>query len=707
MPYRGRARARGIGTLNQRSWTTQKYQDGEQFDNGKLIISLDDGWQSWYGDLYTMLKAKGVKTTLYVNLSSIVAEGAEFLTPAQYNEMAADGQDFQCHGYAGLMMAQSTDEQVIGEMVNQNNECVARGLSLYDHHAYSGGAMNNHAISLIQDYRKTARFVAKYFDNDVFTNRKTAKYALPCATINLVANSINMLKYAKKNKLAYHVWGHQLGEGHTALSVLEDWIDAAIAEGLDIITVKQLYPMMFYIDLRIEWVTNNILLTFVNEAPSICQFSIERSSDGITFTEIAQVAKGNKTYLDEDVVNTNNYYYRVRAFSGSKYLPYSRVAKTLQLTSSMTLTASGTGAGVATLGILVAEEGCALNISGNGKFYTNLAGTEGETASIVFDNLSAAGHPGQLRTIYIKVTSGTSTITVTNNSIASISEWTSPTNAPSLAFDITKWIYLNYVSILGKNTVSGNIKGLIDVGYFRVEGTNTIVYENVTNLKKLHYLYIGAATVMTSANVNQILADIRANKDELKPPSNNIDILRELYLVGAATSQPPTGQGVIDLAYLRTYRSPSNDALYSLWTINTAVQLGEELVPNGGFDDTTGWTIEPGWAISDGKAHYDNVATKYMTCTLNAPIEAGKKYRIAFAKTAVTPNKGVLEFYKAGATIFTTGWTLFGQRPDGNVVYYNVTAGLDVTVMRVYGLANAIYSAYNIDNLSIKEEIQP
>lgn len=31
----------------------------------------------------------------------------------------------------------------------------------------------------------------------------------------------------------------------------------------------------------------------------------------------------------------------------------------------------------------------------------------------------------------------------------------------------------------------------------------------------------------------------------------------------------PTGQGLTDLAALRAYRSPNNDAQYALWTIET------------------------------------------------------------------------------------------------------------------------------------------
>jgi len=91
----------------------------------------------------------------------------------------------------------------------------------------------------------------------------------------------------------------------------------------------------------------------------------------------------------------------------------------------------------------------------------------------------------------------------------------------------------------------------------------TITVPRVNNLKDLSYLDI-TGLVLTSANVNQILADIRANKDEAKT-----QLYRLIGLVGAAGTGAPTGQGITDAAYLAAYRTPNNDGAYDLWTVTT------------------------------------------------------------------------------------------------------------------------------------------
>ena len=73
----------------------------------------------------------------------------------------------------------------------------------------------------------------------------------------------------------------------------------------------------------------------------------------------------------------------------------------------ITLTSTGTGAGVSTFVVEVSEDQAFTIESGTAKFYTNSAGTLGE--STVW-NVTA----GALRTIYIKVPSGTSTLKVAN-----------------------------------------------------------------------------------------------------------------------------------------------------------------------------------------------------------------------------------------------------------------------------------------------------
>ena len=54
--------------------------------------------------------------------------------------------------------------------------------------------------------------------------------------------------------------------------------------------------------------------------------SIERSDDGIFFSEIDIVNGFTSTYSDVTVASGTTYYYRVRAFKGSHYSVYTNIA---------------------------------------------------------------------------------------------------------------------------------------------------------------------------------------------------------------------------------------------------------------------------------------------------------------------------------------------------------------------------------------------
>jgi hypothetical protein len=69
---------------------------------------------------------------------------------------------------------------------------------------------------------------------------------------------------------------------------------------------------------------SNIKLTWTDNCTGETGFSIERSLDGITYVEIAQVGAGVVTYIDISPVR-GILYYRVRAFNGSYFTAYSNV----------------------------------------------------------------------------------------------------------------------------------------------------------------------------------------------------------------------------------------------------------------------------------------------------------------------------------------------------------------------------------------------
>jgi hypothetical protein len=151
----------------------------------------------------------------------------------------------------------------------------------------------------------------------------------------------------------------------------------------------------------------------------------------------------------------------------------------------------------------------------------------------------------------------------------------------NVTIDITGKTAFTYLSFGNGLTVTGSITGLINFTYFGTPALCTGSYAGMVNLVSLSdgpltdkilrftgfpKLYRAAIInhVYTSAEINQILADMVANKD-LTTPS----YVREIQLYGGAGSGAPTGQGLTDKAYLQTYHSPNNNIAYPVWTILT------------------------------------------------------------------------------------------------------------------------------------------
>jgi hypothetical protein len=92
-----------------------------------------------------------------------------------------------------------------------------------------------------------------------------------------------------------------------------------------------------------------------------------------------------------------------------------------------------------------------------------------------------------------------------------------------------------------------------------------VTFTDLSRLKQLTNLITNTQYTFTSENVNQILADVWANRDEAKPGAMN----REIRVSGSASSGAPTGQGIIDKENLQKYRSPNQLPSRYVWTITT------------------------------------------------------------------------------------------------------------------------------------------
>ena len=91
----------------------------------------------------------------------------------------------------------------------------------------------------------------------------------------------------------------------------------------------------------------------------------------------------------------------------------------------------------------------------------------------------------------------------------------------------------------------------------------TLDFTDLSKCKKICNLNTNSV-VLSSATVNQILAQIVASKDDTRILTN-----RTITLNGSASSGAPTGQGIVDASLLRTYHTPTNAPANAVWTITT------------------------------------------------------------------------------------------------------------------------------------------
>lgn len=150
------------------------------------------------------------------------------------------------------------------------------------------------------------------------------------------------------------------------------------------------------------------------------------------------------------------------------------------------LTSTGTGAGVSTLRIQVSSN-ITVTLGANAKFYSDAGGTADESAIWLLTS-------GAVRTIYLKCTTGTATMTFSdvskliNFGQKAISDgWVSGQNAAILTLDIGKFINLVHLGINAGCTING----IIPVNLDSISLTsNTSTYTHNSSYGKLTYVFV-------------------------------------------------------------------------------------------------------------------------------------------------------------------------------------------------------------------------
>ena len=169
--------------------------------------------------------------------------------------------------------------------------------------------------------------------------------------------------------------------------------------------------------------------------------------------------------------------YQIPIGSYSRLLTFDRIITAQEMidlgvtedtSTSMLLNSTGTGAGVSTLRLQVSSD-MTVTLDGTGKFYTDAAGTIGESSSWTIT-------AGALRTIYIRVPIGSATLNIPNRKLITkigslgIDGWSSATNAPSLTITPASFINVTEIRIGEISTIPGALPTKLI--YFRLLGIN-------------------------------------------------------------------------------------------------------------------------------------------------------------------------------------------------------------------------------------------
>ncbi len=574
------AGAKGLSSPSNFSWNsywTQPYfDDGDVFDKGKVVFTFDDAWGSMYDQAMPLFNSKGVKFTTSANGSHIGA--ANLCTWSQLREIAASGHDVQCHGYTGIRTDTATDEQLTAEYVDNNTSFVANGLASPNHTVFSGGGYNDHSLGITDNYRKCARSTRWGY-----TERKDNKFELACYGLtNSIENIKIQMDTALADKKALILVGHSVetlypdddpdGSLTETAAKVEELIDYGISIGLDFLTLSELYEAMFYLDLRLsrDCADDQIDITCIGRLRAGVSISIERSTDGVNFSEITTLDYPENSYSDTGLTINTSYYYRARAFRGTTYLPYSRIA-IISTPISLVLTKTGTGAAVKRIRIRPFRD-MDVTLDGNGKFYTDATGVT-ELGTPQATTLTARTY----NYLYIKVSSGASNLVLPSNAIEELQQDQHLTNSPLLSCDIgilagvqeislggdigitgdvSKLLNTTILIASGANTLSGSIANLTKLTYLQLLGTNTIS-GSVTNLLRLTYLNVTGNNTLSGSitNLTRLTYLWVTGTNTLSGSVTNLTKLTYLYVTGSNTI---SGSVVNLISLIQIYVTGSN-----------------------------------------------------------------------------------------------------------------------------------------------------
>lgn len=556
---------------------SNKDSNSEKFDNGKIVFSLDDNYESHYLKMYPLAIEKGIKFTLFETCVSVGPRpGFGQVTWENLKEMSDSGiVEIGDHGHNHLQFPLLSEAEIIEQFDLVDEEFTLHGIPIPKQLAYPTGdySVANQAIILADGRRKTARTIKDEWQ----VYRDSSKlcigaYGCPATTAGMDLLKARMREVAA-NKSMQYVYTHGVdaeGDGYGAqidIAWVEEMIDYGLSLGLDFITHDEAYNLMLksYIHPTEEFIitgTGTGLGVNTISLKAMTETDIILTGDAYFYTDAAGTLNESQTWHLDNITNYAQTRYLRCNGTGSIFLPTTKlviwedwkpVSSNAPAINFPTITGD--------LGKLVQLR--YVLITGNNSLYGDLTNLSKLSTFSIGDQCTCSG---SLTGKDMAVLSLPALVTCS----ADVTEMVNLTslqstidNVSAISGSVSNLSKLIRLAVQGTNTLTGSANGLIMCSYFRVYGTNTIDISSLVNCTRL--TYFDTNKQLSSIEINQILADFWTNRDGARDADYTERVIK---LATNIYSDEATGQGVIDGAALSTYHSPNNDVANTVWNVS-------------------------------------------------------------------------------------------------------------------------------------------
>lgn len=246
-------------------------------------------------------------------------------------------------------------------------------------------------------------------------------------------------------------------------------------------------------------------LAWTDNSSNEASFVIERSADGVNYTEIGSVAAGTTAYQSTGLSQATRYYYRVKAGNAGGYSDYC-TAVSDWTAISMLLTPIGAATAVSTIKMRFSNTDVLATLSGTARFYSDSAGTLNASTSYTF---VANGD----RTRYLRVPSGNSTLLIfakgnlTSMGTASVRFFTTNnTSGANIEGNITNITSLTILNAEFQGAINGDISNHTALTILK-DNAACNIYGSINTLTQLKTLQLEGAGVITGNIQNLVAAE--------------------------------------------------------------------------------------------------------------------------------------------------------------------------------------------------------